>query len=228
MNLYSILLTTYIQMIIDHQVSFIHATPNGDSLIAYMARVSNPANQDNHSTAPRLIKYLLDHNHYSPFEMVSMCLEINTTRSVAQQIIRHRSFSFQEFSQRYAVVNGAAVPNLRSQDTKNRQNSIDNLDPLQVHGFSYEIEQLYDQSFELYQRMLDNGVAKECARDVLPLSSRTKLYMHGTLRSWYHYCQLRCDNGTQLEHKYIADQCKEQISLHFPACYEAMWSEETA
>ena len=177
-------------MIIDHQVSFIHATPNGDSLIAYMARVSNPANQDNHSTAPR--------------------------------------FSFQEFSQRYAVVNGAAVPNLRSQDTKNRQNSIDNLDPLQVHGFSYEIEQLYDQSFELYQRMLDNGVAKECARDVLPLSSRTKLYMHGTLRSWYHYCQLRCDNGTQLEHKYIADQCKEQISLHFPACYEAMWSEETA
>ena len=205
------------------QVKLIHSTPDGDKLIAYMARVSNPTNQDNTETSGKLISYLVKHKHWSPFEMVNMCVEINTTRSISAQILRHRSFSFQEFSQRYAVItNSPVVPDLRSQDTKNRQNSIDDLDPYTVQDFQLKTQLLFDHSMLLYTEMLKAGVAKECARDVLPLSSPTKLYMNGTLRSWIHYCDLRCGNGTQLEHKIIADECKKLIIQQFPMVAEAV------
>jgi|TARA_Y100000033_G_scaffold49377_1_gene57644 thymidylate synthase (FAD) len=205
------------------QVKLIHSTPDGDKLIAYMARVSNPTNQDNTETSGKLISYLVKHKHWSPFEMVNMCVEINTTRSISAQILRHRSFSFQEFSQRYAAITDSpVVPDLRSQDTKNRQNSIDDLDPYTVQDFQLKAQLLFDQSMLLYTEMLKAGVAKECARDVLPMSSPTKLYMNGTLRSWIHYCDLRCGNGTQLEHKMIADECKKLIIQQFPVVAEAV------
>jgi len=205
------------------QVQLIHSTPNGDNLIAYMARVSNPANQSNTETSGKLISYLIKHKHWSPFEMVNMCVEIHTTRSIAQQILRHRSFSFQEFSQRYAqVVDSPVIPDLRRQDSKNRQNSIDDFDPVEKQHFQIQLQQHYDQSLHLYQQMLQAGVAKECAREVLPLSTPTKMYMNGSLRSWIHYCDLRCGNGTQLEHKIIADQCKELIIQQFPLVSEAL------
>lgn len=211
-------------MITNHQVKHIHSTHEGDDLIAYMARVSNPKNQDNTSTAPKLIKYLIKHKHWSPFEMVSMCVEIETTRSVAAQLLRHRSFSFQEFSQRYAeVTDEPTIPDLRRQDTTNRQNSIDDLNEFDIQQFQMQIRQHHNESMWLYRHLLDAGVAKECAREVLPLSSKTKLYMHGTLRSWLTYCDLRTAPGTQLEHQFIAEQCKELISLHFPKCFAAMW-----
>lgn len=188
-----------------------------------MARVSNPANQNNPSYS-KLIQYLITHKHWSPFEMVNMCVKIETTRSVAAQILRHRSFSFQEFSQRYAEVTQAPTPpNLRRQDTKNRQNSIDDLDPTVVSEFNLRVYGLFEQSLALYDDMLKAGVAKECAREVLPLSTPTTLYMNGTLRSWLHYCDLRTANGTQLEHKYIAEGCKSLIQQQFPQVYTAMW-----
>ena len=206
-----------------HSVQLVHATPNAESLVAYMARVSNPNNQDN-PESERLIRYLIKHKHWSPFEMVNMCVQIETTRSVAAQILRHRSFSFQEFSQRYAqVAEPAMIPQLRRQDTKNRQNSIDDLDPYTVKDFTVKINSLYELSENLYIEMLQAGVAKECARDVLPLSTPTKLYMNGTLRSWLHYCDLRCANGTQYEHKLIADQVKDLIEQEFPTIYAAMF-----
>ena len=206
-----------------HTVSLVHTTPDAEQLIAYMARVSNPNNQDN-PQSERLIKYLIKHKHWSPFEMVNMCVQIETTRSVAAQILRHRSFSFQEFSQRYAqVAEPAILPKLRRQDTKNRQNSIDNLDPVLVDDFNLKMESLFELSENLYTEMLNAGVAKECARDILPLSTPTKLYMNGTLRSWLHYCDLRCGNGTQYEHKLIADQVKTLIEHEFPVVYQAMW-----
>jgi thymidylate synthase (FAD) len=204
------------------QVKLIHSTPDGDNLIAYMARVSNPTNQNNTETSSKLISYLIKHKHWSPLEMVNMCVEINTTRSISTQILRHRSFSFQEFSQRYAQVTDIpSAPNLRRQDTKNRQNSVDDLDPYTVQDFQLKSQLLFDQSMLLYTEMLKAGVAKECARDVLPLCSPTKLYMNGTLRSWVHYCDLRCSNGTQLEHKVIADECKKLIIQQFPMVAEA-------
>ena len=204
------------------QVKLIHSTPDGDNLIAYMARVSNPANQNNTETSSKLISYLIKHKHWSPLEMVNMCVEINTTRSISAQILRHRSFSFQEFSQRYAaVLDDPVIPDLRRQDTKNRQNSIDDLDPYTKQELQLKAKFIYDQSMMLYDEMLGAGVAKECAREVLPLSSPTRMYMNGTLRSWVHYCDLRCANGTQLEHKIIADQCKELIIQQFPMVAEA-------
>ena len=204
------------------QVKLVHSTPDGDNLIAYMARVSNPANQNNTETSSKLISYLIKHKHWSPLEMVNMCVEINTTRSISAQILRHRSFSFQEFSQRYAeVTDNPVIPDLRRQDTKNRQNSIDDLDPYTKQELQLKARFIYDQSMMLYDEMLGAGVAKECARDVLPLSSPTRMYMNGTLRSWVHYCDLRCANGTQLEHKIIADQCKELIIQQFPMVAEA-------
>ena len=174
-------------------VTLIHSTPDGEKLIAYMARVSNPDNQDNPSYE-KLIGYLIKHKHWSPFEMVNMCVEIKTTRSVAAQILRHRSFSFQEFSQRYSKTDAATVQQLRRQDVKNRQNSTDDLDPFIKQEFEIKLQQLYDHSYDLYKEMLAAGVAKECARDALPLCTPTKLYMNGTLRSWIHYCDLRCGN----------------------------------
>ena len=207
-----------------HTATLVHATNEGEKLIAYMARVSNPKNQDNPSY-DKLIKYLIDHKHWSPFEMVNICVEINTTRSVAAQILRHRSFSFQEFSQRYSVVTDSPViPQLREQDSTNRQNSTDTLPSQLTDELKSKIDDLYSHSQDVYSLLIANGVAKECARDVLPLSSPTKLYMNGTLRSWLHYCDLRCGNGTQYEHKIIADQVKDLIYLCYPAVHRAMWS----
>jgi len=206
-----------------HSAKLIHSTPNGDNLVSYMARVSNPSNQNNTETSARLIKYLIKHKHWSPFEMVNMCVEIHTTRSIAAQILRHRSFSFQEFSQRYAVVNdNPVIPDLRRQDTKNRQNSIDDLDPYTKQELQLKAQFVFDQAQMLYDEMLGAGVAKECAREVLPLSTPTTLYMNGTLRSWIHYTDLRCANGTQTEHKQIADQCRALIKDCFPQVYAAL------
>ena len=206
-----------------YSVELVHATPDGDNLISYMARVSNPNNQNNTETSARLIKYLIKHKHWSPFEMVNMCVEITTTRSIAAQILRHRSFSFQEFSQRYAGV--TEMPDtlaVRRQDLTNRQSSIDDVNPYVAQEFQIKAKQVYDMSYHLYNEMLKAGIAKECAREVLPLSAPTKLYMNGTLRSWIHYCQLRCSNGTQLEHKMIADECKKLIFKCFPEVYAAL------
>ena len=170
-----------------HKVALVHITPNAEQLVAKMARVSNPANQDNPDSTG-LIKYLIKHKHWSPFEMVNMCVQIDTTRSIAAQILRHRSFSFQEFSQRYAKVDrNISPPNIRRQDTKNRQNSIDDINEFTVQEFQLKANQLFDMSRHLYDGMLSAGIAKECARDVLPLCSPTTMYMNGTIRSFLHY-----------------------------------------
>ena len=206
-------------------VNLIHSTTDGDDLVAYMARVSNPSNQNNTETSARLIKYLIKHKHWSPFEMVNMCVEINTTRSIAAQILRHRSFSFQEFSQRYAgVTQKPEALVVRRQDSKNRQSSIDDVDAYTTQDFQIKAQQVYDLSYSLYNEMLEAGIAKECAREVLPLSAPTKLYMNGTLRSWIHYCDLRCGNGTQKEHRDIADECRLLIEQCFPLVSQALSS----
>ena len=204
-------------------VKLVHVTPDGDELIAYMARVSNPSNQSNPNNS-KLIKYLIKHKHWSPFEMVNMCVEINTTRSISAQILRHRSFSFQEFSQRYAEVGDPIFPALRRQDLDNRQNSIDDIGVnCQAEWFA-EIASLYNQTSSLYKQMIKAGIAKECAREILPLASPTKLYMNGNLRSWFHYIDLRSSNGTQLEHQTIANQVKLLLKQHFPNSYLAFFS----
>ena len=209
-------------------VSLVHHTIDGDGLVARMARVSNPSNQDNYETAPKLINYLIKHKHWSPLEMVSMCVSIDTTRSIAAQILRHRSFSFQEYSQRYANVNAlpaAQPPHLRGQDEKNRQNSIDNLNDrlgaAKLSGYYRRISELFENADHLYQEMVSDGIAKECARDVLPLATRTRLYMHGTVRSWIHYCDLRMANGTQMEHMLIARECYSVLKQCFPMISQA-------
>ena len=220
-----------------HTATLIHITPNAEDLISYMARVSNPSNQNNTQTSAKLIKYLIDHQHWSPFEMVNMCVEINTTRSIAAQILRHRSFSFQEFSQRYAeVVTPAEIPQLRRQDTKNRQNSIDDLaDFLRDSSFNGEVVKknfqlrignLYSDCYGLYKELIAAGVAKECAREVLPMAAPTKLYMNGTIRSWLHYCDLRTSNGTQKEHAQIAAQIQDLLYQHLPYVSAAMWNRD--
>jgi thymidylate synthase (FAD) len=201
-----------------HQVNLIHITPNAEQLIAYMARVSNPANQNNTETSAKLIKYLIDHKHWSPFEMVNMCVEIETTRSVAAQILRHRSFSFQEFSQRYAEVTlRPELPEFRSQDLKNRQNSVDDLSQEVLLEADQLAAEALVTSYKAYERLLELGVAKECAREVLPLATPTRLYMNGTIRSWIHYCQLRCGNGTQKEHQIIAKGAWKLLQEHLPS-----------
>ena len=208
-----------------HQVSLIHITPNAEELISYMARVSNPSNQSNTETSQRLIRYLIEHQHWSPFEMVNMCVEINTTRSIAAQILRHRSFSFQEFSQRYAQTNllgEAVVPELRLQDHTNRQSSLVDTEGKLTNYFSAAIESIFANSQAVYEEMIAAGVAKECAREVLPLAIPTRLYMNGTIRSWIHYCQLRCGNGTQLEHRMIAEGAYKLLQEHLPNVYAAL------
>ena len=206
-----------------HSTTLVHITPNAEELISYMARVSNPANQSNTETSQRLIRYLIEHQHWSPFEMVNMCVEVETTRSIAAQILRHRSFSFQEFSQRYAEVQlRPELPEMRRQDTKNRQNSIDDL-PLEVlHETDKLVSQAFVTAYRAYDRLLELGVAKECARDVLPLATPTRLYMNGTIRSWIHYCQLRCGNGTQLEHRIIAEGAYKLLQEHLPSVCAAL------
>jgi len=208
-----------------HTATLVHITPNAEELISYMARVSNPSNQTNTETSPRLIRYLIEHQHWSPFEMVNMCVEIETTRSIAAQILRHRSFSFQEFSQRYAEVPiPAELPELRRQDTKNRQNSIDDLDDVLKQSFKFRIGVLYGDGYRLYKDMVAAGVAKECAREVLPLATPTRLYMNGSIRSWLHYCDLRTSNGTQKEHAQIAASVQDILYEHLPNVCEAMWN----
>lgn len=188
-----------------------------NELIAYTARVSNPANQGNLETAPKLVRYLIKENHWSPFEMVHMTLEINTTRDIARQILRHRSFAFQEFSQRYAVSEGFELRDCRLQDTTNRQNSVDT-DDRELHvAWLWKQAELLRETKEVYQWALDKGIAKEQARSVLPEgNTQSTLYMSGSLRSWIHYCQLRMEGGTQKEHREVATLCWKIIEGHFP------------
>lgn len=192
-----------------------------EQLIAYMARVSNPANQNNTETAPKLLKYLIKNKHFSPFEMVHMTLEIKTTRDIARQILRHRSFSFQEFSQRYAAVDildMTAEREARLQDFKNRQNSIEIDDDLLQEDWENRQAQIIKLSAETYQWALSQGIAKEVARAVLAEGlTGTTLYMAGNIRSWIHYIDLRASNGTQKEHREIALKCKDILLQHFPA-----------
>ena len=209
-----------------HSASLISITPKAEDLIAYCARVSNPKNQENYDTAPRLLRYCIANNHWSPFEMANMVVMVTTTRSIAAQILRHRSFSFQEFSQRYAdasVLGNAGVPELRFQDTKNRQNSItdDHGNLSSTYGVRIQTHMAMAQA--LYQDMLDGGVAKECAREVLPLATPTTLFMNGTIRSWLHYVNLRSGNGTQKEHRIIADDVRKIMQEQLPSVAFAMW-----
>lgn len=207
-----------------HSASLVSITPNAEEQIVYMARVSNPSNQKNMETAPRLIKYLIKHKHWSPFEMASMQVEINTTRAIAAQVLRHRSFSFQEFSQRYSSstdLPAIQLPHLRSQDLKNKQASHDDLEPDFTALMEAKIRTLYAQAFDLYEYMLSKGVAKECARSILPLGTPTRLYMSGSIRSWIHYIQIRAGEETQLEHRLIAQAVKSILEEQMPSVYEA-------
>ena len=214
------------------KVQVVWVTPKAEEMIVKMARVSAPKNQDNMDTAPQLLQYLIKHKHWSPFEMANMCVEIHTNRAISPQILRHRSFSFQEFSQRYANIKelgSATIPQLRRQDNKNRQNSTDDLvetlGPEKLAGFYRRTSQLFEDAEHLYSEMVSAGVAKECARGVLPLNTPTSLYMNGTLRSWIHYLQLRCDPGTQLEHREIALAIRQFFRQQFPVIGEAAFGE---
>ena len=209
----------------ENNVKLISVTPDAEKHMAYCARVSNPNNQENEKFSG-LLKYCVKHQHWSIFEQAYMTLELNTTRGIAAQVLRHRSFTYQEFSQRYAdsslLGETIPLPELRRQDTKNRQNSIDDLDPFVIQNLELQMQTLFDSSMALYQQMLERGVAKECARFVLPLACRTKIYMTGSVRSWIHYIDLRSANGTQKEHMDLALGAKEIFCEQFPAVAEAM------
>ena len=206
-------------------VKLISVTPDAEKMMAYVARVSNPNNQENPNYA-KLLGYCIKHNHWSVFEQAFMTLELETTRGVAAQVLRHRSFTYQEFSQRYADSSMLAdqVPmfDLRRQDTKNRQNSIDDIDPFVKQEFEIKIRRHFDEAMVLYQSMLDAGIAKECSRFVLPLATPTRIYMSGSCRSWIHYINLRTANGTQKEHMDLAEGCKKVFIKQFPTCAEAL------
>ena len=207
----------YLRTMTTPNVKLIWATPDAENLIAYMARVSNPNNQDNPDTAPKLLKYLMEHKHWSPFEMVNVCMEIETTRDIGRQILRHRSFSFQEFSQRYAEATGYAESEARLQDTKNRQNSLTIQDIVTAENWWYIQDKVRDTASAAYQEALKLGIAKEVARKLLPEGlTMSKMYMNGTLRSWIHYVDIRCDKATQKEHRDIADQCRVILQGLFP------------
>jgi thymidylate synthase (FAD) len=212
-------------------VKLISVTPDAEKIMSYCARVSNPSNQDNENYA-RLLKYCIEHKHWSIFEHASMTLEINTTRGLAAQILRHRSFTFQEFSQRYADTTLLAqdIPlfELRRQDTKNRQNSIDDVDDTVKKLWAAHIENHFKRAKEIYDGMIADGIAKECARFVLPLATPTRLYMTGNVRNWIHYIELRTANGTQKEHMDIANDCKQIFVEQFPTISEALnWKNST-
>ena len=205
-------------------VKLISITPDAEQTMAYIARVSNPANQDNQNYA-KLLAYCIKHNHWSVFEQSTMTLEIETTRGIAAQILRHRSFTFQEFSQRYAdssLLGEIPIPELRRQDTKNRQNSIDDINPRDKAYMEAMIEMHFKDAMTLYKKLLDTGVAKECARFVLPLATPTRIYMTGSCRSWIHYINLRSAHGTQKEHMDIALECKRVFTEQFPSVSEAL------
>ena len=208
-----------------HSATFVNITPGAEEHMAYCARVSNPSNQQNHETASRLLRYCIKHKHWSIFETASMQVEINTTRAIAAQILRHRSFSFQEFSQRYSDVNQLppiGFPHLRSQDLKNKQASHDDLDPQIAGWFTAKIHTLYTEAQELYAAMLEHGIAKECARSVLPLGTPTRMYQSGTIRSFIHYVEVRAGVETQLEHRMIAQDIKKIFCEQLPAVAEAL------
>jgi thymidylate synthase (FAD) len=206
-------------------VRLISVTPDAEKTMAYVARVSNPKNQTNENYA-KLLGYCIKHQHWSVFEQAFMTLEIETTRGLAAQILRHRSFTYQEFSQRYAdsslLGDKIPLPELRRQDTKNRQNSIDDIDPFTIQKYQMLMQDHFKDAMDLYQKMLDEGIAKECARFVLPLATPTKLYMSGSCRSWIHYITLRSANGTQKEHMDIAEACKKIFVEQFPTVAEAL------
>lgn len=211
--------------IVKMNVKLISVTPDAEKHVAYCARVSNPANQDNDNSA-KLLAYCIKHNHWSIFEQAYMTLEINTTRGIAAQILRHRSFTFQEFSQRYAdsslLADEIPMFDLRRQDTKNRQNSIDDIDPFVKQKFEIAVQRYFQEGMDLYKNMLESGIAKECARFVLPLATPTRIYMTGSIRSWIHYIDLRSANGTQKEHMDIAKECQCIFAGQFPTIAEAM------
>ena len=205
-------------------VKLVQVTPDAEKNMAYIARVSNPSNQDNQDYSG-LLKYCIKHQHWSVFEQAFMTLEIETTRAIAAQILRHRSFTFQEFSQRYANSNALGkieMPDLRRQDDKNRQNSIDDLDPFIRQKLEAQMITLFSSSESLYNQMIEYGVAKECARMVLPLCTPTRLYMTGSCRSWVHYIDLRSAHGTQKEHMDIAEACRKVFTEQFPTVSEAL------
>ena len=208
-----------------NSVKLVTVTPEAEKTMGYVARVSNPNNQENPNVAG-LLKYCIKHNHWSVFEQAHMTVEIETTRGLAAQILRHRSFTYQEFSQRYAdsslLAEKIPLPELRRQDTKNRQNSIDDVDPFVNQDFQIKMERHFEQGMNLYQEMLDQGIAKECARFVLPLATPTRLYMTGSVRSWIHYIDLRSANGTQKEHMDIANAVRDVFVEQFPICAEAL------
>ena len=209
-------------------VKLISVTPDAEKHMGYVARVSNPNNQENPNVAG-LLKYCAKHQHWSVFEQAFMTLEIETNRGIAAQILRHRSFTFQEFSQRYAdtnlLANEIPVPDLRRQDTKNRQNSIDDIGPEAQSLLQRRISRYFAEGMDLYNELLREGIAKECARFVLPLATPTRIYMTGSVRSWIHYIELRSANGTQKEHMDIANECKQRFIEQFPIVSEAMeWS----
>lgn len=211
----------------ENQIKLISVTPDAEKQMAYCARVSNPNNQDNDNYAG-LLRYCIKHHHWSIFEQAYMTLEIETTRAIAAQILRHRSFTFQEFSQRYAQSNELGkikLPDLGRQDTKNRQNSIDDVDPFVKQKLEAQMITLFSSAQSLYNQMIQEGIAKECARMVLPLCTPTRIYMSGSVRSWIHYIELRSANGTQKEHMDIANECKSIFIKTFPTIAEAMeWS----
>jgi thymidylate synthase (FAD) len=208
-----------------HSAKLVWITPNAEALIGKIARVSNPSNEDN-PEVEKLIKYLIKHKHWSPFEMASMCVQIDTTRAISPQILRHRSFTFQEFSQRYAIPTdtfATVLPELRRQDFDNRQNSIDDLEGETQEYYQQRIDDHFRESVRLYESLLHSGVAKECARSVLPINTVTRLYMSGTIRSWLHYVALRGENGTQKEHMSIARSVGEILDTEVPQISRAMW-----
>ena len=208
-----------------NSVKLVTVTPEAEKTMGYVARVSNPNNQDNPKVAG-LLKYCIKHNHWSVFEQAHMTVEIETTRGLAAQILRHRSFTYQEFSQRYAdsslLGDTIPLPSLRRQDEKNRQNSIDDIDPLTQQDFEIKMQRHFADGMKLYKEMLDSGIAKECARFVLPLATPTRLYMTGSVRSWIHYVDLRSANGTQKEHMDIANAVRDVFIEQFPICAEAL------
>tara|TARA_B100000073_G_scaffold282788_1_gene243699 strand:+ start:2728 stop:3426 length:699 start_codon:yes stop_codon:yes gene_type:complete len=211
------------------KVCFVSVTPDAEKMMGYIARVSNPNNQSNPKVSG-LLAYCIKHGHWSVFEQATMTLEISTTRAISPQILRHRSFTYQEFSQRYAdagMLGDVPIPDLRRQDTKNRQNSIDDIDEMTKARFEGKIEEHFYQAQHLYQELLEAGIAKECARAVLPLNTPTKLYMTGSVRSWIHYINLRTANGTQKEHMEIAELCKQHFICQFPTVAKALeWCPE--
>ena len=208
-----------------NKVELISLTPDAEKTMAHIARVSNPSNQANDKFAG-LLRYCIKHEHWSVFEQSCMTLKIETNRGIAAQILRHRSFTFQEFSQRYAETNllgnNIPIPNLRRQDQKNRQNSIDDISDDVKRKFTKKISNHFDEANKLYEEMLKEGIAKECARFIMPLATPTRIYMTGSCRSWIHYIQLRSKEGTQKEHMEIAEECKKVFIEYFPSVSEAL------